>query len=441
MSFSKFKLKDSGKIIYYDVDNNALHNDVGDMLTLPPDRPISYYEECQPTHGTRKKHNKPVALRILFGHACNYSCGYCMQKDIGNPDERSKNTNLDKFIASITEYLDLENLERIELWGGEPFLYWNDIQPVMKHLDKKGRHFFISTNGSALRMKHVDFFKSLEAVVNIGISHDGPGQEELRGEDIFNKQLVAETIQALDALYPRIQYSFNTVLSKQNYDIYKINSWFKEVSTRLALKNASLSFTLGRIYDETNSQNSADHVMTGEDTLKFKSIINRYLNERLTQFKQHGKSKMLPLMEANIFDSTTGVMRYSLSMRHQIPVTMTSNCGADSADVLSIDVMGNVRLCPHTSEKFIAGSISNLKGIRILQLDLDRKKTHCSDCSVRRLCKSSCPIKFPDEVFLQNCKNEKVYYGAIQNAALKLVFGEDVELLELGVKLPNAKAE
>jgi uncharacterized protein len=437
MSYSKFRLKDSGRIFYYDVDNNALLNENGEMLNQPPKQPLEFYEACKPTHGTRKKHNKPVALRILFGHACNYSCEYCMQKDIGNPDERSKNTALDAFIESINTYLDLENLERIELWGGEPFLYWNDIQPVMRLLDKKGRHFFISTNGSPLRMKHVEFFNSLESVVNIGISHDGPGQS-IRGDEIFDKPSVAEAIKAIDALYPKVQYSFNCVLSRQNYDLFAINDFFRKVSNDLQLTASSISFTLGRIYDETNSQNSADHVMIKDYTLDFKNIINNYMDARVKQLQTLGKSKGLPLMESNIFDGSLGASKYALLMQHEIPVTMTSNCGADAADVLSIDIHGNVRLCPHTSEKYIAGTISNLKGVRIVQLDLDRKSTHCSDCNVRRLCKSSCPIKFPDEVFLQNCRNEKVYYGAVQNTAFKLLFGEDAELLELGAEINYA---
>lgn len=434
MSYSKFKLKDTGSIFYYDIDNNAIINEMGEPLSLAPDRPLDFYESARSIHGVRKKTNKPVALRILFGHACNYSCDYCMQKDIGNPNERSKNQHLDKFIESLKTYLDLENLERIELWGGEPFLYWNDIKPVMEFLDAPGRHFFISTNGSPLRQKHVDFFSDLKASVAVGISHDGPGQA-IRGEEIFDKTSVVDAIKAIDDLYPRVQYSFNCVLTKNNHDLFAINNWFKFIADTIGLKNPRISFILGRNYDETDSQNSHNHVMTGTDTEEFKVSIKKYMDAKIEQFKAHGKNKQLPLLESNLFDDMrVGSLDYAVNLQKQIPITMTSNCGADAADVLSIDVQGNVRLCPHTSEKYIAGSINNLKGIRIVQLDLNRKKTHCSDCNVRRLCKSSCPIEFPDEVFYQNCRNEKVYYGAIQNTAFKLLFGQEVELLELGIE-------
>ena len=147
-----------------------------------------------------------------------------MQKDLGNPDERPENKQLRQFIDSVEKYLDLENLERIELWGGEPFLYWKDIVPIMEFLDHEKRHFYISTNGSALRQKHIDFFKTLKSSVMIGISHDGPGQELLRGEDIFDKKLVTSVIKQFDDLYPKIQYSFNPVVSLHNYDLMKINN-------------------------------------------------------------------------------------------------------------------------------------------------------------------------------------------------------------------------
>jgi radical SAM protein with 4Fe4S-binding SPASM domain len=304
----------------------------------------------------------------------------------------------------------------------------------MKYLDKKGRHFFISTNGSALRQKHVDFFKTLESSVMLAISHDGPGQELLRGEEILDKPAVTNTLKQLDDMYPKVQFSFNCVVSLQNYDLFKINKFFREASDKIGLKNIRLSYILARIYDATNSQNSAEHVISDIDLQNFKQTLNDYIEAEIKQLKELGLDRSLPMIQSNLVSGEVGSYSYAKKMRHQVPITMTSNCGADAADILSLDIMGNIRLCPHTSENYIAGHINNLKGVRIVQLDLNRKKSHCADCNVRRLCKSSCPIEFPDEVFLQNCRAEKVWYGAIQNKALKLIFGEDVELVELGIK-------
>lgn len=430
MSYSKFKTS-SGKQFFYRNTDNSIHNEDGELLSLPPKEGWEYFENInkQNIFGVTHKTNKPTALRILLGHACNYSCGYCMQKDIGNPNERPENFWLPSFIESVNTHLDLEQLERVELWGGEPFLYWNDMMAIMKLLDAPNRHFYISTNGSPLRQKHVDFFKTIQATIMMGISHDGPGQELLRGEDIFIKESVADTIRQLGEMHPKIQFSFNTVISAQNFDLFKINDYFKDVSNKLGLKHARLSFIPARVYDDTDSQNSADHVIKGELLPEFKKMVDSYLKAAIKQVKDGGDR----FLNCNIVDNEVGVLRYALLTRHQIPVTMTSSCGADAADILSMDIRGNVRLCPHTSEKFTGGHINNLKGVKIIGLTLERKDTHCSTCPVKRLCKSSCPIDFPTEVFLHNCRVEKIWYSAIQQNAFALLFGEEVELLETGI--------
>ena len=431
MSYSKFKLKESNKIFYYRNTDNSIHNDDGQILSLPPKEGWEFFEQAQQSNnfGVTHKTNKPTALRILLGHACNYSCGYCMQKDIGNPDERPENFWLEPFIESINKHLDLENLERIELWGGEPFLYWNDMVPIMKLLDHPKRHFFISTNGSPLRQKHVDFFKTLQADILIGISHDGPGQEELRGEDIFKKESVCDAVKQLADMWPKVRFSFNTVVSATNFDLIKINDYFKDVSERLNIPKAQISFIPARIYDETDSVNSAKHVIKGDLLPLFKESVHHYIEQVIDGIKSGDKRFLM----SNLVENGTGVFKFAHSVKHQIPITMTSSCGADAADILSLDIRGNVRLCPHTHEKFTAGHIDNIKGVKIVGLTLERKNTHCYTCPVKRLCKSSCPIDFPTNVFLHNCRVEKIWYSAIQQQAFRLLFNEPVELLEVGI--------
>lgn len=429
MPFSKFKVKNTNTIFYYKTEDNSIYNEDGEIMSLPPKEGQEFFDKVQPIFGVTHKTNRPVALRILLGHACNYSCTYCMQKDIGNPDERPENFWLESFIESIKNNLDLTDLERIELWGGEPFLYWNDMVPIMKYLDAPNRHFYISTNGSPLRQKHVDFFKSLEATVMMGISHDGPGHETLRGENIFDKPSVVKTLKQLDDMHPKFQYSFNCVVSATNYDLFAINDYFKEVADTLELKHARMSYIPARVYDDSDSKNSAEHVIKGDDLPKFKKIVNDFIEAAIAQYKS-GDNRIL---NTNIVDNDTGVMKYAALTRHQIPITMVSSCGADSADIISIDIRGNIRLCPHTSEKFNGGHINDIKGIKIVGLDLDRKNEHCYACPVRRLCKSSCPIKFPDEVFMHNCRVEKIWFSAIQQQSFALLFGGPVELLEIGI--------
>ena len=230
-------------------------------------------------------------------------------------------------------------------------------------------------------------------------------------------------------MYPKVQFSFNSVVSATNFNLFKINDYFKEVADRLGLQHARISFVPARVYDDSDSINSADHVIKGDLLPHFKIMVDSYLKEAINQKKMGGDR----ILNSNIVDNDVGVLKYASLTRHQIPITMTSSCGADAADILSLDIRGNVRLCPHTSEKFTGGHINNLKGVKIVGMALERKNTHCYHCPVKRLCKSSCPIDFPTEVFLHNCRVEKIWYSSIQQNSFSLLFGEEVELQEVGI--------
>lgn len=430
MTYTLYELA-NGQQLYYNTVDNSLYNKGGELLSLPPLKSLEWYEEEAKHHGTSKKSNKPFAVRLLLGHACNYSCTYCMQKDIGNPNERGRNFQLDQFKDAVKTYLDLSRLKRVELWGGEPFLYWKDMVEIMEMLDEPGREFFISTNGSALRRKHVEYFASMKSQVLINVSHDGPGQEKLRGEDILNKIVVVETIKELMSL-PNVQVGFGSVVSKTNYDLYEINKFFKDFADRHNVEKLKLTFIPAKNYDASNSaENSADHVINGEDLDKFNIILKSFIEDCLRD------SNHEVYLKNNILESEEGIWQYAMFLKNQAPITTTTGCGADADDVLSLDMKGNVRLCPHTDETYISGHVSDIKAVDITRLDLSRKSNHCYACPFKRLCRSSCPISFPDETFYSNCRFEKVWWGNIQLAAMKILFGQEAKILKVGIEEIN----
>lgn len=471
-NYTKFATS-KGLEFYYRNDTNSLHEIDGTPILFgnPSLNDYSaYYESAKTNYATRKKHNKPVAMRILMGHACNYSCTYCMQKDIGNPDERPRRDRLDNFFDSVRNNLDLSVLQRVELWGGEPFLYWNDMVDLMTFLDNEQVHFYISTNGSALSQKHADFFSTLKGNVVINISHDAEKQEELRGEDIFNRPRVIETLKEFDKL-PNVVYGFTCSLMNTNFDLFEINNYFRQKIIENGLRTYNLAFSLGRTYVENANDitdslpctpieaskpgnekgESYSHVIHGENLVKFRQILRDFLEAHYQQFNSFGLDEngepriynatveQLPLLITDIYE---GQMAYSalIYARKTIigePILESTNCGADMADILSIDLDGNVRTCPHTDESHITGHINNIKGIRIISLDMDRKQSHCSSCYNIKTCRSSCPIKLPDEIFMTNCRVEKIWYGEIQKAAFRFLMNDTVEMVETGIDSPS----
>lgn len=461
MKYSKFRTE-SGIQFYYDNVDNRLHEVDGTPITfMEPTDWTSYQQFAIETYSSRKKHNKPVALRILLGHACNYSCTYCMQKDIGNPNELPKRENLELFFDNIKENLDLSELVRVELWGGEPFLYWNDMVEIMNFFQSDKVMFVISTNGSALSPKHAEFFKQLKChSISMNVSHDATRQKELRGDEIFNRPRVIETLKMFDEI-EHVNYAFSCSVTNTNFDLFSINDFFREKILEHSLGTNSIQFSLGRTYQDTTynpanalgcnvidspspKSESLTHVIHGENLVKFKSILREFLSQHYKQyinsfeegnptiFNKSAKELtllMCDLMEENIAYSAIEFAKKILSGE---PILEKTNCGADMKDVLSLDVSGMVRTCPHAGEDHVYGSINNIKGIRILSLDMNRSN-HCEPCPNKLLCRSSCPIKFNDEIFLTNCKVEKVWYGEIQLAAFRILFNEDVELIEFGL--------
>ena len=419
---SKFELA-SGQVIHYDSHTNTLYDSEGVQLSLPPSNDLQWYEAQEKNHGVTHKVNNPIAIRILLGHACNYNCTYCMQKDIGNPNERPQSIYTETFIANIQRNLNLERLNRIELWGGEPFLYWKDMVEIMKFFDSPNREFFISTNGSAFVQKHVDFFKSLKAKVLISLSHDAVGQEKLRGEDVLKKPKKVDIIKQLLDL-PNVGLGFSSVVSSGNCDLYAINDYFRDFCDENGIGRDTIKVTFipAKNYDVHNTgEASANYILRGEQLKDFASHLFEFTTQSLID--------RVNFLKNNIIYSEEGIIEYAKFLTRTTPITTKSGCGADSNDILSVDIQGNVRLCPHTDVSFIAGRIEDVTKVEIKGMDILRKKTHCMKCPVKRLCRSSCPIKFPDHVFYSNCALEKVWWGNIQIHAMQLLFSQKVKTL------------
>lgn len=455
MNLIKFELENNIPFLY-DAEENSLYEENLEPISAKF-LDESYISFAKETYKTRKKSNKVRALRILMGHACNYSCTYCMQKDIGNPNELPRRNNLDQWFNNIKSNLDLTELNRIELWGGEPFLYWNDMVPLMQFFDRDGITFAISTNGSCLRPKHAEFFNSLKSDIILSISHDGPKQLQLRGEEIFDRGSVIKTLKMLDDV-PNVSYGFQCSITNTNFDLFEINNFFRRNILDNGLQSWSLSFSLGRTYQETpghghdhlpcvvledKKSDSDIHVIHGENLEKFRKVLADFLEAHYQQYTKFGfinnepgfyhvDKTELDLLLCDIYESgiAYSVTEYARKTIVGEQILESTNCGADNADILSLDLDGNVRTCPHAGESHIHGTINNLKGIRIVSLDLNRSESHCSKCINKKLCKSSCPLKLPDETFLTNCRVEKIWYGEIQKAAFRFIFGQKVKIVD-----------
>lgn len=412
MSLTSFRIDSTGQTFVYDNRINAILDGEGN--------PISPASPLLAQAPSFEKSNAPKTIKVLLGHACNYSCSYCLQKDIGNPAERPKNIMTKDLIKKMRVYLDLSKLARIELWGGETLLYWPDIVEIMTALDREGLTWYIPTNGTILRLKHAEFFKQLKGKVTIGISHDGPGHTSLRGPEFLHRK-----VEELGALQEAgVGFSFNAVVSTTNYDLFAIDDYFREFLNGAGLKPVGLGFELGRTY-ETGACATESHVITQAQIPEYRAILRTYLRYHLYAFKNDLTGAPETRLVNSLFHYGNGVLPYARSLTQQSPIRYHSNCGTDDPDLITVDMNGSLRVCQNTDEEYLYGNLVNITKAKMGKVDYS-KDDFCSGCSVLRLCNRSCPIQLPFETFLTNHHIENAHYSEIQLAAFEMMFNSPI---------------
>jgi len=412
MSLTSFRIEKTGEIFQYDNSLNTILNAAG--------APLGKESFLLPEPPKYHKSDAPHTIKVILGHACNYSCTYCVQKDIGNPAERPKNFMTGELIRKIKKRLDLGQLTRVELWGGETLLYWSDIIEIMTALDDKKISWYIPTNGTILKLKHAEFFKKLKGKVSIGISHDGPGHVALRGPEFLHRKV--EELRALQDA--GIQFSFNAVITTTNYNLFKIDEYFKSFLMEHNLKPVPIVYEVGRTY-ETGACATESHVVTAEQIPEYRTILKQYLRRHYFESKRYSRWNEYMLLPTNLYHFGSGAIPYAKTLAQQSPIHHYSNCGTDHPGLITLDMNGNLRTCQNSNDEYIYGNVINITQVNMKKVDYV-KDDFCKDCSVLRLCNRSCPIDLPFNTFLANHQIENAHYSEIQLMAFEVLFESPV---------------
>jgi len=421
MSFSKFRVKDTGVEFLYNNKDNTIYDK--NFTRLPIQKLHTHTLEGS---WSKTKLDKPKHIRISLGQKCNYKCSYCMQEDLAGMHE-IENANIEKFLSSITK-LDLSELERVELWGGEVFMYWNIVKEIMgtKELDKEGLIWYVPTNGSMLAEKHVDFFDGLKSTIQFGISHDGPKQEEVRGKCPLKR--LGPVLHRIDLHPERYGYSFNVTLSHNNFDVPRIDRYFWDYAEKYHLKNMSLNYSPVESYDLL----SYVQTIHGEHLEEYREKLKIFLDKQLEYFKT--KTNTRKLRNDLFLTGTNGVIKFAESIKGSAQNQLGSRCGADWNQLISVDTEGNVLSCPHvSSDTHKCGTIDKIKDAEMVKMTYDRSHNgnddSCSNCQVLLLCNKGCPLDLTDTYRERSCNVLKAHYIEVQLAAFKLLFDSEIEYL------------
>ena len=364
-------------------------------ITLPdaPEREWSVAPRVTKTAPLGKS-QRPRTLKIQMGLSCNYACSYCNQATQINDATVSTLGDVERFLAQLENWIEAAP-ERIELWGGEPFVYWAKLKRLVPALAARfpEARFSIITNGSLLGREKLDFIARYD--IGIGLSHDGPGQN-LRGPDPLDDPEKRRWIETLLAERPG-KVSINTVLTRKNHSLEAIATWFRErlgKDVPLALEGVVNTYDAATLlgsgaFDEDDLRHLSDEV--------FYALAN----------------------DPNTFGLGERLNGFIRSLVERRPVTaLEQKCGMDRADDIAVDLMGNVMTCQNTGAKGVH-KIGHVEAFEEIALDTATHfafRPECMACPVVQLCKGSCMF-LEGEFFAQSCRNEYAYNLGILRAA------------------------
>lgn len=393
---------------YYDNMTNVLSTDAGFVYHNPNIKFNNQtdYTEFSPTNPLKKSRNITL-LKIQLGLSCNFECEYCSQRFVERADETSKD-DVDYFIRKL-ENLNFDEKAglKIELWGGEPLVYWKTIVPLMAALKKKFKHwthppkYSMITNGSLLTEEINQWL--IYNLDSMAISHDGPGQP-VRGPDPFTEP---ETKRLALELYRKFKgnMSFNSMINAQNQSRKAVHNWFKEFTG-----DERVQIGEGTFVDAYDEGGMAVSLKTKAEHFKFRQLS-------FSEFFETDAD----IGFTNIIQKLNGFMQSVTG--HKSTQYLGQKCGMDKPNTLSIDLHGNVLTCQNVSavaintngQPHLSGNIDNMDAVQITSSQHWSSRTECPSCPVLSICQGSCMFVSGD-YWKQTCDN--AYSDAISIFAM-----------------------
>ena len=341
------------------------------------------------------KSRAPRILKIQLGLSCNYACSYCSQAFQIADATVSKLADVEHFLTQLDGWI-IDAPEKIELWGGEPFLYWAKIKQLVPALAARfpTAAFSIITNGSLLDREKLDFIAAHD--VAITISHDGPGQH-LRGPDPFDDPDKRYWIEALLAERPE-RTGFNAVLTREHHGLRALKAWFN--------KKVGPDIFVG-LEGVVNVYDAATAIGIGRFEPAELNSLTRSIFEALVE-------------DPNAFGLGERINELYASIQRRRPIeALGQKCGMDSPDAIAVDLRGNVMTCQNTGAKGVhkIGHVADFDGIVLDTATHFAFREECMDCPVVQLCKGSCMF-LEGEFFKQSCANEFAFNFGVMMAAV-----------------------
>jgi uncharacterized protein len=399
---------DARVVLNYDPHTSRLTDEQGRDLVEGIQTSSKYQAVVTTSVDTPAGKVTPRLLKISLGLSCNYECEYCSQRFVPRAGETNKN-DIEPFLSGLDEWVTTPP-EKVEFWGGEPFVYWKTLKPLAEAIRVKYPQAVLSviTNGSLLTPEINDWLVALE--FGVGISHDGPGQH-VRGPDPLDEPAVRAAILDLyQRLAPLGRISFNAMLNRENSSRAAINKFFVDLTG-----DENVNIGEGSFVDAYDQGGVGASLKPGE-YMGYRTQAFSELRSGLAKNFDLGHSKIAGFLE---------------SLKMQRPSSaLGQKCGMDRNDAIAVDLKGQVMTCQNVSFKGVApngqshliGTFADLASVKLNTSTHWSHRSECKTCPVLQICAGACMFLEGDlwETTCNNAYSDNIVFFA---AAIEFLTG------------------
>lgn len=349
--------------------------DLLDLDVLQGDRAL------RPEHRPVNIRNFPLSTIVLnVNTGCNLSCTYCYKEDLQAPSkgQRMEFATAAKSIELLLEQADQRDRINVVFFGGEPLSNMPLIRRTVDYAERrcaevgKGVDFSLTTNGTLLSEKLVDYFDAHR--FGITVSMDGP-----RALHDRNRRTVGG------------RGTYDVVAAKARMLLERYES--RPVGARVTLTTGVTE--VERIFEHLKNELGFAEVGLAPVTSGDKSDFNLKADELLEVFegmKRLGRR----YLDAALVGANTG-----FSNLHQLMTDLSQGtrkalpCGA-GLGLMAVDKDGELNLC----HRFTGSDLPTFGNVEVgidkqrlgtfLERAADRTGTDCSTCRIRNLCAGGC---------------------------------------------------
>jgi len=392
MAQFKFYLEkdDNELILHYDNETSELRYENEDIVVAQ-----NVFKDWAPFYKMDAGKRELTKIKIQLGLKCNYSCEYCSQRFIPrNPDDtyihevpvgHEEDGKIAQEIKKFVERFDKISIGKeltFELWGGEPFLYFEKMQLVTEQLHKKypEAKFSVITNGSLLNQEIINFIQQYK--FSVSISHDGVGQKTRGPDPLEDSDKKKWLFKLRNLLVPENRFSVNAMIHKDNDSRTEVQRWIRNNFGVVPIGEGGTVDA----YDEGGASMSWN---TPEEHIAYRrKAFREVMDRKIDQFSiLHQKLE-----------------NFITSLKEQRPSSsLGQKCSMDRPDNMAVDLNGNVITCQNVTISsnnpddisHHIGHMDDLEAIIIKTGTHWSDREECPKCPVLHLCQGSCLFLSP----------------------------------------------